>query len=60
MGELIDKAKGAINKAIGEGKEAHGRKTGDDALVAEGKAQQLKGSGQKLKGSVKGALGDNI
>ncbi|HTM94453.1 MAG TPA: CsbD family protein [Croceibacterium sp.] len=60
MGELIDKAKGAINDAIGKGKEEHGRKTGDDRLVAEGKVQQAKGEGQKLKGSVKGALGDNI
>jgi uncharacterized protein YjbJ (UPF0337 family) len=60
MGELIDKAKGAINDAIGKGKEDHGRKTGDDGLVAEGKVQQAKGAGQKLKGSIKGALGDNI
>jgi uncharacterized protein YjbJ (UPF0337 family) len=60
MGELIDKVKGAANEAIGKGKEAHGRKTGDDAMVAEGKAQQLKGKGQKLKGSVKGAMGDKI
>ncbi|MFT3967718.1 MAG: CsbD family protein [Sphingobium sp.] len=60
MGELIDKAKGAVNDAIGKGKEARGRKTGDDALVAEGKVQQAKGAGQKLKGSIKGALGDNI
>lgn len=60
MGAMIDKAKGAANKAIGKGKEAHGRKTGDDALVAEGKGQQAKGAGQKLKGAVKGALGDDI
>ncbi|HYV87138.1 MAG TPA: CsbD family protein [Candidatus Polarisedimenticolia bacterium] len=60
MGELIDKAKGAANKAIGKGKEARGRKTGDDRLTAEGKAQQVTGAAQKLKGSVKGAMGDNI
>jgi uncharacterized protein YjbJ (UPF0337 family) len=60
MGELIDKAKGALNDAIGKGKAEHGRKTGDDALVAEGNVQQAKGAGQKLKGSIKGALGDNI
>lgn len=60
MGELIDKAKGAVNDAIGKAKESHGRNNGDDALVAEGKAQQAKGAGQKLKGSVKGALGDNV
>lgn len=60
MGEMIDKAKGAVNKAIGKGKEARGRKTGDDAMVAEGKVQKAKGAGQKMKGSVKGAMGDNI
>lgn len=60
MGELIDKAKGAVNEVIGNGKEAVGRKTGDDRLAAEGKVQQVKGAGQKLKGAVKGALGDKL
>ena len=60
MGELIDKAKGAVNDAIGKGKEAHGRETGDSSLVAEGEGQQVRGKGQKFKGAVKGALGDDI
>lgn len=60
MGALIDKAKGAVNDAVGKGKEAHGRKTGDSSLVAEGQGQQVRGKGQKLKGSVKGAMGDDI
>jgi uncharacterized protein YjbJ (UPF0337 family) len=60
MGELIDKAKGAVNDAIGKGKEAQGRRTGDADLAAEGQGQQLKGKGQKVKGAIKGALGDDI
>lgn len=60
MGELIDKAKGAVNEAIGKGKEMAGRANNDPSLEAEGDAQQLKGKGQKLKGSVKGALGNDV
>ncbi len=60
MGEMIDKAKGAVNQAIGKGKEELGRATDNDKLVAEGKVQQIKGAGQKVKGAVKGALGDKV
>ena len=60
MGEMIDKAKGAMNKAIGKGKEELGHATDNDKLVAEGKVQQVKGEGQKVKGAVKGALGDKV
>lgn len=60
MGELIDKAKGAINDGIGKAKEKAGRENNDASLQAEGQAQQVTGKGQKLKGSVKGALGDSI
>lgn len=42
MGELIDKAKGKI-------KQATGTVTNDDALTAEGKADEAKG---KVKGVV--------
>ena len=34
--------------------------TDNEKLQAEGEAQQLKGTGQDVKGSVKGALGDKI
>lgn len=60
MGELIDKTKGAINDGIGKAKEKAGRANNDPALEAEGHAQQATGKGQKLKGTVKGALGDNV
>ena len=41
-------------------KEAVCKATNNDKLVVEGEAQKLKGTGQDVKGSVKGALGDNI
>ncbi len=60
MGEFTDKLDAAGNKIAGNVKEAAGKAAGNDKLEAEGKAQQLKGTGQDVKGSVKGALGDNI
>lgn len=60
MGEFVDKVKGTVNEAIGNAKEAIGKHTDNDKLVAEGEAQQLEGKGDKVKGSVKGALGDDI
>ncbi|WP_070154981.1 CsbD family protein [Sphingobium phenoxybenzoativorans] len=60
MGELTDKLSAAGNKAVGSAKEAIGKATDNDKLVAEGAAQKLKGTGQDVKGSVKGALGDKI
>ncbi|WP_336973109.1 CsbD family protein [Sphingobium aromaticiconvertens] len=60
MGEFTDKVKAAGNKAAGATKEAVGNATDNERLVAEGKAQKAKGTGQDIKGSVKGALGDKI
>ncbi|GLV28048.1 UPF0337 protein [Sphingobium sp. TomTYG75] len=60
MGEMTDKVKAAGNKIAGAVKEAAGRNQNDADLVAEGKAQQAKGTAQDIKGSVKGALGDKI
>lgn len=60
MGELTDKAKAAGNKAAGGTKEAIGKATDNERLVAEGQAQKAKGTGQDIKGSIKGALGDKI
>ncbi len=60
MGEFTDKAAAAGNKLAGNAKEAIGKGTDDHSLTAEGKAQQAKGTGQNVKGSIKGALGDDI
>jgi uncharacterized protein YjbJ (UPF0337 family) len=60
MGEATDKLKAAGNKAAGVTREAIGKATDNDRLVAEGRAQKAKGTGQDIKGSVKGALGDKI
>jgi uncharacterized protein YjbJ (UPF0337 family) len=60
MGELTDKLDAAGNKIAGKVKEVIGSVTGNEKLEAEGDAQQLKGAAQDVKGSVKGALGDDI
>jgi len=60
MGEFTDKVAAAANKVVGNVKEAIGEHTDNPNLVAEGEAQQAKGTGQDVKGSVKGALGDKI
>ena len=67
MGELTDKIKGNVNEAVGKAKQAMAgdandpnRTAADDKLAAEGAGQELKGKGEQFKGSVKGALGDNI
>ncbi|MCX7332902.1 MAG: CsbD family protein, partial [Hyphomicrobiales bacterium] len=41
------------NEAVGNVKQAAGKATGNDKLVAEGKAQELKGEAQKTVGDVK-------
>ncbi|MEW4448213.1 CsbD family protein [Qipengyuania sp. JC766] len=60
MGEFTDKAKAAANDIAGKTKEAIGEATDNRKLEAEGEAQQAKAKAQKAKGTVKGALGDNI
>lgn len=60
MSELTDKLDAAGNKIAGNFKEVVGKTTENEKLVAEGKAQKLKGTAQDVKGSVKGALGDKI
>ena len=60
MGELTDKLDAAGNKVAGNVKEAIGKGTDNERLEAEGDAQQLKGTGQDIKGSIKGALGDDL
>ncbi|MES2339999.1 MAG: CsbD family protein [Pseudomonadota bacterium] len=60
MGEFTDKVSAAANTVAGTVKEEIGKATDNAQLEAEGEAQQLKGTGQDVKGSVKGALGDRI
>ena len=60
MGELTDKIKGNVNEAVGKAKEAIGKNQNDPDMAADGAAQETQGKGQQLKGTVKGALGDDI
>ncbi len=56
MGEFIDKAKGAVKEVIGEAK-LH---SSNPETRAKGLAQKTEGKIDKIKGSIKGALGDHI
>ncbi len=56
MGELTDKLKGGVNKAVGKAKQ----QSADPATRQDGSGQELKGKGQKVKGAIKGALGNDI
>ena len=60
MGELTDKIKGVANEIAGKTKQAVGDATDRPDVQADGIAQEAKGEGQNLKGSVKGALGDKV
>lgn len=60
MGEFTDKVSAAANKVTGKIKEEIGKATHNERLEAEGEAQQLKGTGQDVTGSVKGAFGDKL
>ncbi|MGU3538450.1 CsbD family protein [Methylobacterium sp. A54F] len=53
MSSTTDKIKGLANEAVGNVKQGVGKATGNDRLVAEGKAQELKGEAQKAVGDVK-------
>ena len=52
MGEMIDKAKGAVNNAVGHAKQ----ESADPDVRAEGADQELKGDLQNTKGKIKGAI----
>ena len=60
MGEFTDKVKAAGNKVAGGIKEGIGDAMDDKQIETEGEAQQAKGTAQNVKGSIKGALGDDI
>lgn len=53
MGELIDKTKGKIKKAIGSA-------TGDDKLKREGEVDELKGKVKGAAEDVKHAIKDAV
>lgn len=56
MGELIDKAKGNANEAVGELKQ----ESDNPETRREGEKQELKGKGQQFEGEAKGAMGNDI
>ena len=60
MGEFTEKLKGGANDALGQGKQAIGRDSGDSELQEKGMEQETKGKFQKAKGAVEGALGNDI
>ncbi|MBK4348653.1 CsbD family protein [Lacisediminihabitans changchengi] len=53
---LGDDIKKTAEEAIGKGKEALGKATGNDKLVAEGKADQVKAGVKKTAADVKDTL----
>lgn len=56
MGATADRVKGAANEAIGKGKQAVGRATGDRNLEASGAGQEVKGKIQTATGKAKEAV----
>ena len=60
MGEFTEKVKGTANEAIGNTKQAIGKDQLDPTLAKEGEAQETKCEFQKAKGSVEGALGNDV
>lgn len=56
MGSTADRVKGAANEAIGKGKQAVGRATGDRSMEAEGVGQEVKGKAQATVGKAKDAI----
>jgi uncharacterized protein YjbJ (UPF0337 family) len=52
MGEFTDKLKGSANKVVGGIKQS----SDDPTVRHDGDAQRLKGSGQELKGKIKGVI----
>jgi uncharacterized protein YjbJ (UPF0337 family) len=51
---------GKLKQGIGAVQEAAGRATGNDQLVAEGRARQVEGQAQAAVGKVQQAVGDAL
>ncbi len=58
MSGLGDKLAGKVNEVKGDAKQEIGKQTTDPDLVAEGKADEVKGKGQSIVGTVKDAAND--
>lgn len=58
MGELKDRAKGAVDETVGKAKRAIGDATDNPKLKAEGDIQEAKGDAETALGKAKGALKD--
>ncbi|MGY2053223.1 CsbD family protein [Methylobacterium sp. JK268] len=56
MSSTTDKLKGLADQAIGNVKQGIGQVTGNDRLVAEGKAQELKGDAERAVGATKDGI----
>ncbi|RVU14385.1 CsbD family protein [Methylobacterium oryzihabitans] len=56
MSSTTDTIKGLANEALGNVKQGIGKATGNDSLVAEGKAQEIKGEAQRTVGEAKDGL----
>ena len=56
MGELKDRAKGALDETVGKAKRALGEATDNPKLKMEGDIQEAKGDAETALGKVKGAL----
>lgn len=56
MGKLTDNIKGTANELAGRVKQ----QSNDPETRADGLKQELKGKGQKVKGDIKGAMGNDI
>lgn len=54
MGEFIDKAKGAVNNAVGKAKQ----ESNNPDVRSDGDRQELKGDVQNTKGKIKGVIND--
>ena len=54
-----DRVEGAARNIGGKIKEAAGKLTGDEKLMAEGRADQLKGKVQNTVGGIKDAIRDD-
>lgn len=58
MSGMGDKLKGKVNEATGNAKQEIGKRTDDETMVAEGKADEAKGEAQGVLGKVKDAAQD--
>lgn len=58
MGELKDRAKGAIDETVGKAKRAIGEATNDPKMKLKGDIQEAKGDAETALGKAKGALKD--